>query len=318
MSNPKKHHYVPEFYLKGFCRDGRLWMHDRERSTYEHLFPETVGIKTNFYAYEDENGQRDTSAEAELSRVESAAAPIIRKLEAEKQISLKEKCDLALFVSLMKYRVPDFEREHEEWHDTVLKVLYKEKFPSVEAVKAEIARQGKEPDDDFAHYIFKMFRDERYDVKTKKPYYIAQMLELGLNAAEQLANMRWLIARAPKKAAFITSDDPFLLTPPHGYDAENSPYGVGIVTPGAYKNVPLTQEIYLSIQDEGTEMAFWQADRQAVRTINQNTARSHRRFLFGRDEALLRRAAGTTTPLPRSRPQVGHSRVYRVEGEEDG
>jgi hypothetical protein len=143
------------------------------------------------------------------------------------------------------------------------------------------------------------------------------MLDFGLNTAQQLANMSWLVARAPKGAAFITSDDPFLLVPPRGYDPENSPYGVGIITLGAQKCVPLTQEIYLSIQDEGSEMAFWQADRRAVRSINQNTARSHRRFLFGRDEALVRKAASTTTPLPRSRPQIGHSRVYRVEDEED-
>jgi hypothetical protein len=216
----------------------------------------------------------------------------------------------------MRYRVPDFQREHEEWHDAVLKALHKEMFPSIESVKAEIVRQGKEPDDDFASYIFEMVRDESYDVKTNKPYYIAQMLDLGLKTAEQLAGMRWLIVRAPEKAAFITSDDPFLLTPPRGYDPESSPYGVGITTPGAYKNVPLTQEIYLCIQDEGVEMAYWQADRQAVRIINQDTARSHRRFLFGRDEALLRKAVSTTKPLPRARPQVGRSRIYRIQGGE--
>lgn len=200
----------------------------------------------------------------------------------------------------------------------MLKAIHKERFPSVEAVKAEIARQGKEPDDDFARYVFKVFQDERYDVKTNKPYYVAQMLNLGLHTAEQLANMRWLIVRAPEKAAFITSDDPFLLTPPRGYDPESSPFGVGLTTPGAYKNIPLTQEIYLCVQDEGLEIAYWQADRQAVQIINQDIARSHRRFLFGRDEALLRKAASTTTPLPRSRPQIGRSRVYRAQSGESG
>ncbi len=317
MSDPKKHHYVPEFYLKGFCRDGKLWVYDRERDVYDHLPPESLGIKKNFYAFTDENGKRDVSAEKELSRVESAAARIISKFEAGQQITLKEKCDLALFVSLMRYRVPDFEQEYEEWHDTVLKALHKEMFPSVEAVEGEIARQGKEPDEDLTRDIFEMVRDERYDVRTNKPYYIAQMLDLGLKTAEQLANMRWLIVRAPEKAAFITSDDPFLLIPPRSYDPEISPYGVGITTPGAHKNVPLTQEIYLCIQDEGVEMAYWQADRQAMRAINQDTARSHRRFLFGRDEALLRRAASVTAPVPSPRLQVGRSQVYRVRSREE-
>jgi hypothetical protein len=316
VSDPKKHHYVPEFYLKGFCRNGKLWVYDRERATYDQLPPEALGIKKNFYSFTDENGQRDVSAEKELSRVENAAAPVIRKLEAKQRITIKERCDLALFVSLMRYRVPDFRQEHEEWHDTVLKAIHKERFPSVEAVKAELVRQGHESDEEFARYIFEMIRDETYDVKTNKPYSIAQMLDLGLNTAEQLANMRWLIIRAPKKTAFITSDDPFLLTPPRGYDPETSPYGVGVITPGAYKNVPLTQEIYLCIQDEGLDIAYWQADREVVRTINQDTAKSHRRFLFGRDKELLRKAASTTVPLPRPRPQIGHSRIYKFQGGE--
>lgn len=318
MGGPKKHHYVPEFYLKGFCCDGKLWVHDRERGTYERLRPETSGIEKNFYAFTGEDGRRDTSAERELSRVENAAAPVIKKLEAGQWITFEEKCDLALFVALMKYRVPDFEREHAEWHDTVLKVVHKEMFPSVEAVKTEIARRGQEPDDEFARRIFEMIRDETYDVVTNKPYYIAQMLDLGLSAAEQLANMRWLIVRAPERAAFVTSDDPFLLVPPRDRAPGMQQSGVGIVTPGAYKCIPLTQRIYLSVQDEGLEMATWQADERAVRLINEDTAKSHRRFLFGSEEALLREAASTTTPFPRVRPQVGRSRVYRVEGEEDG
>jgi hypothetical protein len=89
VSDPKKHHYVPEFYLKGFCREGKLWVYDRERDFYDYLPPETLGIKKHFYSFTDENGQRDVSAEKELSRVENAAAPVIRKLETGRQITLK-------------------------------------------------------------------------------------------------------------------------------------------------------------------------------------------------------------------------------------
>ena len=71
-----------------------------------------------------------------------------------------------------------------------------------------------------------------------------------------------------------------------------------------YKGIPLTQKVYLCIQDRGLEMAEWQADRRVVRMINQDTARSHRRFLFGRDELLVRKAGSTTKPSPRARPKI--------------
>lgn len=317
MSDPKRHHYVPKFYLDRFCRDDKLWVHDRNDGTYKHLPPKSVGAEKNFYAFTDNDGKWDVSAEKELSRIEGAAASVIRKLEAGQPISFKEKCDLALFVSLMRYRVPDFEKEHEEWHDTVLKDLHKRMFPTAETVKARMVQRGQEPSDEAARSIFEMLHNETYNVETKKPYYIAQMLELGMNTAQQLVNMRWLLAWAPQNTAFVTSDSPFLLVPPPDYDPDSSPYGVGIVTPGAQKCIPLTQRIYLCIQDEGYEVVNWQADRQVVQVINRDTAKSHRRFLFGRDEALLRKIAQTTTPLPRARPRINDSKVYKVQSDED-
>jgi len=231
MSDPKKQHYVPKFYLKGFCRDGKLWMYDRDRGNLDQLRPETVGIAKDFYTFADEEDRRDVSAERELSRIENAAAPIIRRIEDRQRITLNGKCELALFVGLMRYRVPDFEQEHKEFNDTVVKVIHKEMFPSVEAVETQLAWQGDRTDTESARNIFGMIRDESYDVVTNKPYYIEQMLHLGLATGEELATMEWLFIRAPQNSAFITSDDPFLIMPPRDYDAETSPRGVGIVTP---------------------------------------------------------------------------------------
>jgi hypothetical protein len=303
MSDPKKQHYVPKFYLKGFCRYGKLWMYDRDRGNLVQLRPETVGIAKDLYTFADEEDRRDVSAERVLSRIENAAAPIIRRIEDGQRITLDEKCELALFVGLMRYRVPDFEQEHKEFNDTVVKAIRKEMFPSVEAVEAQLARQGDRTDTESARNIFEMIRDESYDVVTNKPYYIAQMLHLGLATGEELATMEWLFVRAPQNSAFITSDDPFLIMPPRDYDPETSPRGVGIVTPGVYKGIPLTQKVYLCIQDRGLKMEEWQADRRVVRMINQDTARSHRRFLFGRDEALVRKAGSTTKPSPGHAPR---------------
>jgi hypothetical protein len=74
-----------------------------------------VGVAKSFYAFDDAKGQRDVSAERELSRIESAAAPIIRKIEDGQRITLDEKCELALFVGLMRYRVPDFNARVALW-----------------------------------------------------------------------------------------------------------------------------------------------------------------------------------------------------------
>ena len=56
LSTPKKHHYLPEFYLKGFSTAGWLWVYDRERNAYSKRRPETVAIRKGFYSIEDQDG----------------------------------------------------------------------------------------------------------------------------------------------------------------------------------------------------------------------------------------------------------------------
>lgn len=41
MPESKRQHYLPEFYLNNFCREGLLWVYDRERNEYR---PENGGI----------------------------------------------------------------------------------------------------------------------------------------------------------------------------------------------------------------------------------------------------------------------------------
>lgn len=59
LSVSKKHHYLPEFYLKGFSTAGNLWVYDREKRERRKLRPETVAIRKGFYTVEDPDGQKD-------------------------------------------------------------------------------------------------------------------------------------------------------------------------------------------------------------------------------------------------------------------
>src|SRR5829696_9445381 len=74
VSTPKKHHYLPEFYLKGFSTAGELWVYDRKRGTYDKRRPETTAIRKGFYAVKDEHGKKDYGeVERRLSVIESHA-----------------------------------------------------------------------------------------------------------------------------------------------------------------------------------------------------------------------------------------------------
>jgi len=50
MSDPKLHHYVPQFYLRRFCdAAGRLWAWDREADRVFIASPRSVAAERSFY-----------------------------------------------------------------------------------------------------------------------------------------------------------------------------------------------------------------------------------------------------------------------------
>ena len=92
------HHFVPQFYLRGFCDPGApegrgpwLWVADLKDGVVERHAPKNVGKAANYYAFPDSAGTASESIERELSRVESAAASVVRKLGEMPQPSLQRR-----------------------------------------------------------------------------------------------------------------------------------------------------------------------------------------------------------------------------------
>lgn len=110
LTVPKKQHYLPRFYLGGFCKDGKLWAYDREQDAYEQRNPKTLATRKHYYTVVNEKGEKDPTVEHVLGLVESTAAQIIAKLDRGERIDYWDKIHLAQFVALMKFRVPTFER----------------------------------------------------------------------------------------------------------------------------------------------------------------------------------------------------------------
>src|SRR5205085_7872581 len=110
LSDPKRHHYVPAFYLSGFAqtrdRDGLLEVYDREKREFRTQTPDSVAFEKFYYATESVDGMRDLSTEKFFGELEGAAKPLIDKLEAKIAITVDERATLALFFALLHTRVP--------------------------------------------------------------------------------------------------------------------------------------------------------------------------------------------------------------------
>ena len=62
-----RHHFLPEFYLDGFTRDGMLWIFDRALKEYRHQQPQDTAVRRHFYSIKKPNGERDVQVEKLLS-----------------------------------------------------------------------------------------------------------------------------------------------------------------------------------------------------------------------------------------------------------
>jgi hypothetical protein len=84
MTNiPKNHHFVAQMHAGRFSdADGMLWAYTKKTGKLFRGPPKAVFAETHLYTIEGPDGEKDTSFETELSKLEGAASPIIEKFVA--------------------------------------------------------------------------------------------------------------------------------------------------------------------------------------------------------------------------------------------
>lgn len=290
MTKPKRHHYLPEFYLHGFAANGIVQVYDKQRDEYRGQQPVNTAVKSHYYAAEDADGNRNTDIETMLSEIESLASKAIEKASSCDTLTSEDRDNLAIFVAFLWNRVPDFEHSINKVHKHAVKILADAVFSDEETAKRELARFDKDTGNSFAvnaKEIVEFHKKGAYKIEIHRNASLLAMLTTSFDFANYFRQMDWAFIHAPNGASFVTSDNPFFLYPPPDLP-KNSPYGVGILLRGAIKLVPLTQSMVLAMYDKGDSIHQKQLGKRQVREININLARVATRFIIARDEPLLR------------------------------
>lgn len=286
MSTPKLHHYLSEFYLKGFTRDEILWVYDRQKDEYREQHPRTTAAIRHFYSIENDEGERDPEVEIQLSRIEGKAKPIIQALDEGKDISPEDRVYLSVFLAVLHSRVPKFEREITEIADQATKALLKRMFPHEDAAREHLRRSGKESEIDPEH-IVDFIQNERFEVKGHRNNAISTMLRQWPELAKLFNIMDWMVAHADSRTSFITTDAPFAFLA----SDELLKSGKPVLAVGSFeivKAVPLTRRTCLLLGGKGVGFGHFDFNRDIVRDINVRLASECERFAFAADEAHLK------------------------------
>ena len=290
MAAPKRHHYLPEAYLAGFTRGGTpgslLYVFDRDAGAFRPQTPKNTAVQGHYYAVEAIDGARSSRAESILSKIEAIAIPIIRRIDGRQSLNLTEKLELAMFIALLYTRVPRFERVIREMTDGVYKRVNEREISSVERAAYWLRRHEEKTGAKLKitpEQVYEYFSAGQYNVVLEQSAVVRRMFEAALALGEVLPAMSWLVGVAPEDTSFITTDAPFVTTPP---EKHSGPYGFG--TPGAVTLVPLSQRSCLCIGGQAMLVAYSDLPKSQVREVNIALAQGCERFVIARDETLLR------------------------------
>lgn len=289
MTDAKRHHFLPKFYLEGFSREGWVWLFDRPRGEFRRQRTKQVAVIGRYYSVATVDGPNPAVVERLLGSIEAGTRPLIEKLDAGELLDPTDKDALSVFVASMYSRVPQFRNDYEHLSAELLRRMSEIMLGDPERAALAIENMrldtGEDLDIDPQRLSDFVTRGE-YDVEFPPEHSIKMMLELIPEFGRLFEQMNWIFCHPPARSSFVTTDAPFLLIPP----PQERPdfFGVGVLTPGAQKILPLSQRTCVVMGDHGSAMQHCRLNREQTRELNLNIATRAYELVIGRDEALIR------------------------------
>jgi hypothetical protein len=218
MTEPKLHHYVPQFYLKRFAdANGRLWVWDKVKDTIFQTNPKNLAAESNFYWMKElaDAGRDPNTLEKQLSGLEANVSLItdqwlywLSDLELGKQIDIPEvnREEVALFVAVQWLRTLD---------------------------QREIIGALAELDPTDAREHARQHTNLMWDLHIVNPI------------RDRIKSSVWIFGRNETEVPFITSDNPIAFKTPDNRQWTRG----GILDPGVYAVYPLSPDIVMYCHD---------------------------------------------------------------------
>lgn len=239
MSTPKRHHYVPAWYLKGFSdsENGLLTVYDREREEFRCQKSEQVMVITHYYRQEwAPEGVDANLFEKRLACIEGSGQSSFEKLITNpRDITGDDTAAIITYLELQRLRVP---RQAEFTNE-----MYKHFI-------SDVAHQIPEVSEALSNgQVTLTFKDKgiRFELLRK----------FGGTLTPYFARMKWYVISAPEGHSFITSDSPvnFVGKTPPPNDSPISAPDTSVIFPLTSKYIlvmhhPEIENGIESLQDE--------------------------------------------------------------------
>ncbi len=211
MSNKKRHHYVPIFYLIEFTdSDEKVFVYRKDDARLVlHQKPDNTGFRKYYYAQPVENGGRDYNAlEDQFCIIETKWGDFISKARRG-EVGPKELDTLVQFIALQHVRVP-------ATRDAIELNL----ADQVKATTLKLEKFGKlpRPPKGFENILSEI------EITISPHKSIEAMAPIALEFGQILARLGLGILYNGSGIPFITSDNPVIWFNPEQGESEIIPY----------------------------------------------------------------------------------------------
>jgi Protein of unknown function (DUF4238) len=215
LSTPKGQHTIPRLHLQHFAgAEGRVFTYDAIAGKVWAAVPEETAVETHFYSAELADGSIDTSIEAHLSRIETAAAPIyVGLLSGKIPGPTQERADFAHFLGLTYSRTVAMRRMAAEAYGKMLQAQmhfagsHPKAFESViQSREAELGRKMTPEEREAARRG--MLDPSRFEFEVPKGVTF-RALGLADELAPMFFHMNWYLIEAAE-GYFISCDNPLV------------------------------------------------------------------------------------------------------------
>lgn len=274
---PRKHHYVPQFYLAGFTKDdskeGRLYVLDKEQRKSWSSTPKGTAHKRDFHKIEGESGIDPMSVEKSLSQLEGQWSASLTTVIEKRSLPEDEVfADLMVFVAFMAVRVLRIRDVLSDLIDRVSRAEIQLMLATQEGqehFRSTLAELGHEVSDEDFEQLVAFGKSDDYAVNYEQTWHVQEMIHMAATLAPLLSLRKWQLWIADETAPdLICSDSPVAPTwavPMPG------PVSPAFGTPNTIVSVPLNRRMAMVSMIE-EELPASTLDREGVAAVNSMTA----------------------------------------------
>lgn len=221
---PRRHHYLPQFYLRGFCDPDdatNVWIWSLSNRVWQKRSTTNVAVEKDLYTLTDATGRRTNDAERGLADLEGRVATVLRdKVATQVTLTDEDRAHLGVFVGLLQTRIPAVHESLAAFFGTVSERVVQEymaKFGGSAEALAQAKAAFKEATGQeaaknaTAQDLAKVLG--RIDIERET--IVASALRVGAELALPLVRMNWAFVSTVAPHFFVTSDRPVVV-----FDAE--------------------------------------------------------------------------------------------------